>query len=163
MSDQRLEGWSRREFLAKATLAGTAGFLGLEPSSFAAEPPPETKRIRLSHIPGICLAPQYLADDLLRGEGFTEVQYVKLKFDEYYKAFASGAVDISISYAPPFIVQIDAGEPIVLLGGVHAGCLELFGTDRVRAIRDLKGKAVAIPGLGSGHHRAFCSFPLPTS
>ncbi len=48
---------------------------------------------------------------------------------------------------PPFIIQIDAGEPIVLLGGVHAGCYELFGTDRVRTIRDLKGKTVAIPAL----------------
>ena len=57
-----------------------------------------------------------------------------------------------MAYAPPFIIQIDAGEPIVLLGGVHAGCFELFGSDRVRAIRDLKGKTVAIPALGSPHH-----------
>ena len=85
-------------------------------------------------------------------EGFTDVQYVKLKLDELYKAFASGDVDISMAYAPPFIIQIDAGEPIVLLGGVHVGCFELFGTDRVRAIRDLKGKTVAIPALGSPHH-----------
>ena len=46
MSNQRSEGWSRREFLAKATLAGAAGILGLESSSLAAEPPPETTRIR---------------------------------------------------------------------------------------------------------------------
>jgi NitT/TauT family transport system substrate-binding protein len=29
------------------------------------------------------------------------------------------------------------------------GCFELFGTDRVHAIRDLKGKTVAVPHLGS--------------
>jgi NitT/TauT family transport system substrate-binding protein len=39
---------------------------------------------------------------------------------------------------------MDSGEPITLLAGVHAGCFELFGMDRVRAIRDLKGKTVAV-------------------
>jgi NitT/TauT family transport system substrate-binding protein len=98
------------------------------------------------------VAPQYVAEELLRSEGFTDVQYVKLKLDGLYKAFASGDVDISMAYAPPFIIQIEAGEPILLLGGVHSGCYELFGSQNVRAIRDLKGKTVAIPGLGSPHH-----------
>ena len=152
MNTRRDSHWSRREFLTNLSLAGGAALLGLQSDVAAVEPPPETMRIRLLHVPAICIAPQYLADDLLRGEGFTEVQYVKFKLDEVYKAFASGAVDISMAYAPSFIVQIDAGKPIVLLGGVHTGCFELFGTDRVRAIRDLKGKAVAIPGLASAHH-----------
>ena len=82
------------------------------------------------------MAPQYVSEELLRNEGFTDVQYVKLKLDELYKAFASGDIDISMAFAPPFIIQVDAGDPIVLLGGVHVGCFELFGTDRVRAIRD---------------------------
>ena len=98
------------------------------------------------------MAPQYVSEELLRSEGFTDVQYVKLQLGGLYKAFASGDVDVSMAYAPPFIIQIDAGKPILLLGGVHAGCFELFGTDRVRAIRDLKGKTVAIPALGSAHH-----------
>jgi NitT/TauT family transport system substrate-binding protein len=40
---------------------------------------------------------------------------------------------------------------------VHAGCFELFGTRRVNAIRDLKGKAVAVPALGSAHHNFIAS------
>ena len=28
-------------------------------------------------FPGICLAPQYVAEDLLRAEGFTDVEYVE--------------------------------------------------------------------------------------
>ena len=152
MSNQRSDGWTRREFLGTAALAGTTAFLGLRSNVIAAEPPPEMTRIRLVSIPGVCVAPQYVAEELLRVEGFTDVQYVKVNIGELYKAFASGDVDISMAYAPPFIIQIDAGEPVVLLGGVHAGCYELFGTDRVRAIRDLKGKTVAIPALGSPHH-----------
>jgi NitT/TauT family transport system substrate-binding protein len=152
MNSQRDKSWSRRDFLNALTIAGATGLLGIRSETLAAEPPPETTRIRLVSIPGVCVAPQYVSEELLRSEGFTDVQYVKLKLDKVYKAFASGDVDISMAYAPPFIIQIDAGEPILLLGGVHAGCYELFGTDRVRAIRDLKGKTVAIPALGSPHH-----------
>jgi NitT/TauT family transport system substrate-binding protein len=149
---QNRYGWSRREFLKTAALAASGALFGSPSDSLAAEPPPETTRIRLFSIPGVCVAPQYLAEELLRGEGFTDVQYVKLQSAEINKAFANGDLDISMAYVPPFIIQVDAGEPILLLGGVHSGCYELFGTDRVRTIRDLRGKTVAIPGLGSPHH-----------
>jgi len=126
VSNQNNDRWSRREFLSTAALAGAGTLLGLRSDSLAAEAPPETTRIRLVSIPGVCVAPQYVSEELLRGEGFTDVQYVKLQLGGLYKAFASGDVDVSMAYAPPFIIQIDAGEPIVLLGGVHAGCFELF-------------------------------------
>src|SRR5262245_33981161 len=57
-----------------------------------------------------------------------------------------------MSFVPASLIQLDAGAPIVLLGGVHVGCFELFGTERVQAIRDLKGKTVAVPEEGSVHH-----------
>jgi NitT/TauT family transport system substrate-binding protein len=151
MSNHRSEGWSRREFLAKATLAGAAGILGLEPSASAAEPPPETTRIRLTQLGGFCSAPQYIAKALLPGEGFTDIQYVAISGD-HYPAFASGEIDISMAFTAPFLVQVDAGLPIMLLGGVHVGCYELVGTGGIRAIRDLKGKSVGVPHLGSAHH-----------
>ena len=145
--------WGRREFVkGMAALAGSAGLLGYDLKPVAAEPPPETTRIRLSQIPGICVAPQYVAEELLRGEGFTDVQYVKVGSGAMYNAFGAGEIDISMAFVAPFIMQVDAGHPLVLLAGVHVGCYELFGTDRVRAISDLKGKTVAIPELGSPHH-----------
>ncbi len=106
----------------------------------------------MAQIPGICVAPQYVAEELLRGEGFTDVQYVKVGSGAMYKAFGAGEIDISMAFVAPFIMQVDAGHPLVLLAGVHVGCYELFGTDRVRAVSDLKGKTVAIPELGSPHH-----------
>lgn len=147
------KSWDRREFVkGLAALAGSAGLLGYDPRPAAAEPPPETTRIRLAQIPGICIAPQYVAEELLRGEGFTDVQYVKIGSGAMYKAFDAGEIDITMAFVAPFIIQVDAGNPIVLLAGVHVGCYELFGTDRVRTISDLKGKTVAIPELGSPHH-----------
>jgi NitT/TauT family transport system substrate-binding protein len=62
---------------------------------------------------------------------------------------ASGEADINLHFAGPLILALDAGDPLVILSGSHVGCFELFGTNGVRAIRDLKGKTVAVPGLGS--------------
>jgi NitT/TauT family transport system substrate-binding protein len=58
------------------TLAGTAGLLGVRPTHVAAEAPPETTRLRLAWTGSACQAPQYVAEELLRAEGFTDVQYV---------------------------------------------------------------------------------------
>jgi NitT/TauT family transport system substrate-binding protein len=138
------------------TLAGTAGLLALGSRPVAAEPPPETTRIRLHKTAGVCYAPQYVAEELLYGEGFTDVQYVEIALAEIskgiFRLLSSGEVDITTPFAPTAIVQVEAGVPLVLLGGVHVGCFELFGTERVRAIRDLKGKTVATPEHGGAHH-----------
>ena len=69
---------SRRTFLAGAVALGAASLLR-PPRSAAADPPPETTRIRLVHAPAICLAPQYLAEELLHLEGFQEVRYVEMQ------------------------------------------------------------------------------------
>jgi NitT/TauT family transport system substrate-binding protein len=156
MDTQRTKGWSRREFLGGLTLAGTVGLVGLYLRPAGAEPPPETTTLRLHKTSGMCIAPQYVAEEFLHLEGFTEVQYIESGLARLttaiYQGLASGAVDISMAFTPPFIIQVDAGVPIVLLRGVHIGCYELFGIERVRAIRDLKGKSVAIPELGGSHH-----------
>src|SRR5262249_37804489 len=65
--------------------------------------------------------------------------------------------DMSMGFIANYVVEIDSDTPIKLLAGVHAGCFELFGTERVNAIRDLKGKTVAVPALGSAHHNFVAS------
>lgn len=144
---------SRRRFLGGVAVAGAVGVGGLRPDRASAEPPLETTKVRLVKIPGICIAPQYVAEDLLRSEGFTDVHYVKtMAGAEASRAAASGEADFTMAFAGPLIIRVDAGDPIVLLAGVHVGCFELFGTDRVRTIRDLKGKTVAVQALGSSQH-----------
>ena len=147
MSPQDARPLSRRKFLSEMTLVGTAGLLGLHARQGAAEPAPETPRLRLYKFPGICLAPQYIAEELLRAEGFTDVQYVE--FPEgargVYDRVASGAVDLTQWYLAPFIVAADKKLPIVFLSGVHVGCQELVARGEIRSIRDLKGKTVVAP------------------
>lgn len=142
---------ARRAFLARASALGTAGVLGLHCRSAAAEPPPETTKIRLVHAPAICFAPQYLAEELLRLEGFTEVEYVNEAMQSS-AVVAEGRADISMEATPAYLPSIDAGRPAVVLAGIHAGCYELFGHERVLAIRDLKGKRVAISAFGGIEH-----------
>jgi NitT/TauT family transport system substrate-binding protein len=157
MSIQHARPFSRRRFLGGVTLVGTAGLLGWHPRSTAAEPPPETMRLRLTKVPSICRAPQWVAEELLSAEGFTEVQYVQVLqggrgSDLTGTALVSGQVDLSMQFIGPSILQVDVGDPLVLLAGIQIGCFELFGADRVRAVRDLKGKTVAAGPLeGSGH------------
>jgi NitT/TauT family transport system substrate-binding protein len=152
MSTQHARQFSRRRFLCGLTLAGTVGFIGLYPKPIAAEPPPETTTLRLVHSPGICIAPYYVTEELLSGEGFTQVHHVQMGAQLFIQALLSGEVDIVLNFVGPLLVGLDAGDPLVILAGGHVGCFELFGTDYVRAIRDLKGKTVAVPQLGSPQH-----------
>ncbi len=144
-------GWRRRDFLRGLTAASSVGLLASRSRPAAAEPPPETTRLRLSKGPSLCLAPQYVAEELLQAEGFTDVQY--LEFPEGglgLKRLGAGDLDIIQTFVAPLIVEVDAGIPILFLAGVHVGCFELIGTDRVRAIRDLRGKTLAVPWRGPG-------------
>jgi NitT/TauT family transport system substrate-binding protein len=152
MSNQRYDHWSRREFLRAATLAGTAGFLGLGSEAAAAEPPPETTKIRLTHSGGLCGAPLFAAEEFLKGEGFTDVGYLKKGRVEANKALASGEAHFTQGFNGNLSIQVDEGDPIVILAGVHPGCYELFSKAQIRSVRDLKGKSVAVTDLGSGRH-----------
>ncbi len=139
---------TRRNFLRGATLVGTAVFLDVRSRANAAEPPLETKRIRIAKVPAICLAAQYVAEELLFGEGFTDVQYVEIPLPKVVKSISAGEIDFSADTAPSVIIALDGGAPLVALAGLHIGCYELVGTDRVRRIPDLKGKTVAVADPG---------------
>jgi NitT/TauT family transport system substrate-binding protein len=140
---------TRREFVSGLTLA-TAGLLGGRPATASAEPPPETTTLKLTLSRSICIAPQFVAEEFLKLEGFTEVKYVDTVSLE--QAVASGQAHLSQSFAAPLIIEIDRGSPLVALTGIHVGCFELFGTDQVRTVRDLKGKMVSISAFGGPPH-----------
>ncbi len=100
--------------------------------------------------PALCICPQYVAEDLLRAEGFTDVPYVDVPMAAAgVPALASGMVDFHVSYASLFVQAIDDGAPITLLTGVHVGCYELFAHEAIRGVGDLKGKTIGVQALGS--------------
>jgi NitT/TauT family transport system substrate-binding protein len=141
---------TRRRFLTGLSLVGAAGLIGT-PRVPAADGSLETATIRLAKTPPICLAPQYVADELLRVEGFTDVRYVSVT-PPTSQAIADGTVDFSMGFASALVTGIDRGQPITVLSGVHVGCFELFGSERIRSIIDLKGKDVGVEALGASEH-----------
>ena len=132
---------TRRQFLTTLSLAGAAGLLRAPPSH-AAEGALETTTVRIAKIGAICLAPQYVSEELLRAEGFTDIRYVETG-NLIGPAIGRGEADFSTAFAIDPIQAIDAGAPIVVLAGVHVGCYELFAKKDIRRITELKGKSVA--------------------
>ena len=140
---------TRRRFLATLSLAGAAGFVGRR-SGLAAEGQGETRAVRFTRFGGLCLSPQYVAEDLLRAEGFIDISYVDVnkRRSSLTTAVAEGDADFTLDFAPHIIQAIDAGGRVAVLSGVHAGCFELFGQNSIHSIADLKGKTVGVNLLG---------------
>ena len=132
----------RRALLQAAAAAAFAS--AWAPLSHAAEPAPETTRLRLSKVPSICLAPQYVAESLLRAEGFTQIEYVGTANQAGgvpgAQLMGAGDVDIGMNFAGPLVIALDMGVPITLIGGVHVGCFELFATNAVRSDQGPQGQ-----------------------
>jgi NitT/TauT family transport system substrate-binding protein len=139
---------TRRDFLSTLSAASAAGILGA-PSVRADEGPPETTVVRLTQDPNICVAPGYIAEDLLRAEGFTEIRYVASTSDD---PVARSEVDFDMVSGVALIAYLDAGQPLTALAGIHSGCYELFAHDPIRTVSDLEGKRIAVRRLNSPGH-----------
>lgn len=142
----------RRDFLQKTSALGAASLLSFSSAS-RAEPPPETRRIRLLATPAICVAPEFVAEPFLKAEGFTDIEYVKYDVTVNTQITLNTA-SVDIMSLPPgnILMGIEAGDPITVLSGEHLGCYELFGTERVRAISDIRGKRIPIDNFGGPQH-----------
>jgi NitT/TauT family transport system substrate-binding protein len=136
---------TRRSLLTSLALGAAAGILPPRTAE-AAEPPLETTSVRLLKDPTLCYAPAYLSNELLRAEGFTDIRYVEVDFDDTCSVLGRGLCDFGICLTMNFIVGIDRGDPVTILSGAHAGCFELFANASVRGITDLKGKSVGTSG-----------------
>jgi NitT/TauT family transport system substrate-binding protein len=140
---------TRRRFLAALSLTSAGSLLGM-PRAFAGEEAIETRSVRLTRFGGLCLSPQYFAEELLRAEGFTEVSYVDVdkRRTSLTMAIAERDADFTLDFTPHVIQAIDAGGRVTVLSGVHVGCFELFGQNGIHGIADLKGKSVGVNLLG---------------
>jgi NitT/TauT family transport system substrate-binding protein len=139
---------TRRRFLANLSIASAAGIAGL-PGPVNADPAPETTTVRFVRwFDEPCAAPQNAASELLRAEGFTDIRY--LQTDERPSALmARGEVDFGYEFGAAFVSAIEAGRPIMVLAGLHSGCLELIANETINSVKDLRGKMVGTPGPGS--------------
>jgi NitT/TauT family transport system substrate-binding protein len=145
---------TRRQILTG--LAATAGAGLLRVPRAAAEPSPETTSIRLPAFPAVadCLTPEYIAEEFLRSEGFTDIRFIETGFGpDSSDWLARGEIDFDWNFPPSQVAQIDKGTPIKVLTGLHTGCLELFVRDDIRSVQDLKGRRVAFDNPGGSTHK----------
>jgi len=137
---------TRRGFLGGIAAAGAASLTRVRCAE-AAEGPLETTTVRFQK-PGLCVSSLYIAEELLRAEGFTDIRYVGApEFGGI--GTIRGEVDFAPAYALQCVRSIDAGEPLMLLAGVMVGCFELFAKDGIDSFAELKGKSVGVGAAGS--------------
>jgi hypothetical protein len=75
-------GQNRRRMLATLSSAAAVSLIASETGS-AQEAPPELTTIRLTKRPGICIAPQYVAEGLLK---IGDVRYIEVPLDLDHRA-----------------------------------------------------------------------------
>jgi NitT/TauT family transport system substrate-binding protein len=139
---------TRRRFLTTASLALGATLIGAPPAR--ADERLETTTLRFIKSPSICSAPQYITEELLRAEGFTDIRFIAGTSSEVIDAVARNRVDFNMHYGSGWVSAIDSGAPVTILAGVHVGCFALFVQTSIDSVVDLKGKSIAFSGgLGS--------------
>jgi NitT/TauT family transport system substrate-binding protein len=149
---------SRRHFLNGLSAAGAASALGFSQSQSSAESSLETTKLRLLRTDSLCWAPQYVADKLLKAEGFSDIIYREQPLGEpVSKYLAAGEADISMNFVAPNLIRLEQGDPVVFLAGGHVGCFEVFGGERLKRISDLKGKTVPVTMLNGTEYVFFAS------
>ena len=137
---------TRRRFLTAAALAGAADLIR-PPQTLAAEGPLETTTVRLLK-PGLCVSTLYVAEELLRAEGFTDIRFVDRPDARAIGQIRRDGGDFGPIYACECVQAIDAGEQISVLAGVMVGCFELFARDGIGSVGELKGKRIGVQAAG---------------
>jgi len=144
---------TRRQFLTTLSLAGAAGLVRGPPLR-AADGVLETTTVRLMKQPVICIAPQYVAEELLRAEGFTDIRYIEASQPGTSEAVARDEIDFDLATPWALATGIDAGQSITLLAGVHVG---LDPAKDIHWVTDPSAKPLEL--FEKGKIEAFLAFP----
>jgi NitT/TauT family transport system substrate-binding protein len=112
----------------------------------------ETKKIRVGYIGLTCEAPIFSAVEkgFFKEEGL-EVELVRCQWATYKDALALGRFDVTHHLVMYFLKPIEQGLDVKFTGGIHRGCLRVQAgmKGNIQSIKDLKGKIVGVPGLGT--------------
>jgi NitT/TauT family transport system substrate-binding protein len=139
-----VETLARRRFLTTASLV-VATNLVRSRRLLAGEETLETTSVRLFRGTPICGAPVYVAEELLRAEGFSDIRYVEpVNGLTSNDAMRRGEIDFISGFAIQQLKALDAGVPMTVLAGLHAGCFEFFAQKNIHGIAELKGKSVGL-------------------
>ncbi len=119
-------------WLAYALAPGRAG----QASQTGPLPSPETATIRVGTLP--CDHPVMASEPFLQQEGFTRSEILA------GGQLLAGRVDIDIAFVVLLPQWLQDGHRLVVLGGLHPGCVEIWAQPEIGSLRDLRGRTVVV-------------------
>lgn len=112
----------------------------------------ESMKVRVGYIGLTCEAPIFTAVEkgFFKEEGL-DVELVRCQWATYKDALALGRFDVTHHLVMYFLKPIEQGLDVKFTGGIHRGCLRVQAGTKgdIQNIKDLKGKIVGVPGLGT--------------
>ena len=109
-------------------------------------------KIRVGYIGLTCEAPIFTAVEkgFFKEEGL-DVSMVKCEWANYKDVLALGGFDVTHHLVMYFLKPVEQGLDVKFTGGVHRGCLRVQALTKgpVQSVKDLKGKRIGIPGMGT--------------
>lgn len=142
-------GWKLDPRMLGAAAVAALLFCGCNNQSDATANP---NRVRIGYVGITCEAPIFTAVEkgFFKEEGL-EVELIKCDWKNYKDVLALGGYDLTHHLVMYFLKPIEQGLDVKFTGGIHRGCLRLQvpANSLVRTVRDLKGKRIAVPGMGT--------------
>lgn len=112
----------------------------------------DSSKIRVGYIGLTCEAPIFTAVEkgFFKEEGL-HVSLVKCEWANYKDVLALGGFDVTHHLVMYFLKPLEQGVDVKFTGGVHRGCLRLQAAAKgnIHSIKDLRGKRIGIPGMGT--------------
>lgn len=141
--------WKLNPRLLGVAAVAALHFCGCSNQSDASANP---NKVRIGYVGITCEAPIFTAVEkgFFKDEGL-EVELVKCDWKNYKDVLALGGYDLTHHLVMYFLKPIEQGLDVKFTGGIHRGCLRLQvpANSPVRTVRDLKGKRIAVPGMGT--------------
>lgn len=131
---------------AVSTPTATAKATTAAPTVAATLGAPETTSIKLTA--GACDSAIFGAEKFLREEGFTDIQITDAATSA---AITAGNSQIGNAFPQAFFSSVENGPKVVLLGGLHPGCVEIWAPAAVASVKDLKGRTVTVTAKSLGN------------
>lgn len=149
--------WLLKPVLGFSLLLGMAGFYGSSPASNTGTGARTGTPVRLAHFPNVTHAPALVgvAKGFFQQELGNSPLSVKVVAagPEAMEALLAGAIDVAYTGPGPAINTFikSHGKALRVISGACEGGASLVAvsTANVQAVRDLNGKRVAVPSLGS--------------
>lgn len=111
-------------------------------------------KMKIVALPGLCGAPLHVAQEMgyFKEEGLKyDWSMVSDSSASPFDLMASGKNDMLYALLPTVIQRAANGMQLKVVMGMHFGCINIVAKNgsNINDIKDLKGKKVGVPGLGS--------------